>query len=220
MGQSLESPNAGLPAVLSHGVMVSINTSWQPCVIYTWSSDNQGSPSQSWYPEVDLIPRDPMPPPYSPEWLSSHQGNRHSCRTFPGLRDHLPGAKNKGQNKGIALLKKKKVFIYLAMLYLFIMQYLLCSLYLSSYIYLSSCSTWDLHCSMQNLSLWHTGFSVQFWPLDSWLHRSVVCSTWAQLPRGTWDLSSLSRDQTQVSCIGRWILNHWTTRETPRPLSG
>ena len=202
MGQSLESPNAGLPAVLSHGVMVSINTSWQPCVICTWSSDNQGSTSQSWYPEVDLIPRDPTPPPYSLVWLSSHQRNRHSCRTFPGLRDHLPGAENKGQNKGIALFKiKKKVCIYLAMLSL-------------------SSSTWDLHCSMRNLSLWHTGFSVQFWPLDSWVCRSVVCSTWAQLPRGTWDLSSLSRDQTRVSCIGRWILNHQTTRETPRLLSG
>ena len=114
MGQSLESPNAGLPAVLSHGVMVSINTSWQPCVIYTWSSDNQGSPSQSWYPEVDLIPRDPTPPPYSLVWLSSHQRNRQSCRTFPGLRDHLPGAENKGQNKGIALFKIKKKSIYLS----------------------------------------------------------------------------------------------------------
>ena len=28
-----------------------------------------------------------------------------------------------------------------------------------------------------------------------------------------WDLSSLIRDQTHVSCIGRWILYHWTTRE-------
>ena len=139
MGQSLESPNAGLPAVLSHGVMVSINTSWQPCVIYTWSSDNQGSPSQSWYPEVDLIPRDPMPPPYSPEWLSSHQGNRHSCRTFPGLRDHLPGAKNKGQNKGIALLKKKKyLFIQLCCIYLLCSIYYVVFIYLAIFIYLAA----------------------------------------------------------------------------------
>ena len=28
-----------------------------------------------------------------------------------------------------------------------------------------------------------------------------------------WDLSFLSRDQTHVPCIGRQILNHWTTRE-------
>ena len=30
-----------------------------------------------------------------------------------------------------------------------------------------------------------------------------------------WNLSSLTRDQTQDPCIGRWILNHWTTREIP-----
>ena len=30
-----------------------------------------------------------------------------------------------------------------------------------------------------------------------------------------WDLSSLTRDQTHVPCIGRQILNHWTTREVP-----
>ena len=30
-----------------------------------------------------------------------------------------------------------------------------------------------------------------------------------------WDLSALTRDRTRVSCIGRRILNHWTTREVP-----
>ena len=35
-------------------------------------------------------------------------------------------------------------------------------------------------------------------------------------PRGMWDLSSLTRDQTCTPCIGRWSLNHWTTREVPR----
>ena len=30
-----------------------------------------------------------------------------------------------------------------------------------------------------------------------------------------WDLSSLTRARTCVSCIARWILNHWTTREVP-----
>ena len=30
-----------------------------------------------------------------------------------------------------------------------------------------------------------------------------------------WDLSSQARDQTHVPCIGRWILNHWPTREVP-----
>ena len=40
------------------------------------------------------------------------------------------------------------------------------------------------------------------------------CSMWAQL-LGMWNLTSLTRDQTQVTCIGRQILNHWTTREVP-----
>ena len=30
-----------------------------------------------------------------------------------------------------------------------------------------------------------------------------------------WDLSSLTRDKTHIPCIGRRILNHWTTREIP-----
>ena len=31
----------------------------------------------------------------------------------------------------------------------------------------------------------------------------------------TWDLCSLIRDQTHLLCVGRQILNHWTTREVP-----
>ena len=31
-----------------------------------------------------------------------------------------------------------------------------------------------------------------------------------------WDLSSPTRDRTHVPCIGRRILNHWTTRKVPR----
>ena len=30
-----------------------------------------------------------------------------------------------------------------------------------------------------------------------------------------WDLSYLTRDQTHVPCIGRQILNQWTTKEVP-----
>ena len=30
-----------------------------------------------------------------------------------------------------------------------------------------------------------------------------------------WNLRSLTRDQTHVPCLGKWILNHWTTREVP-----
>ena len=50
-------------------------------------------------------------------------------------------------------------------------------------------------------------------------HR--VCFVWAQynycawtsLPRGLWNLSSLTRDRTCVPSIGRRILNHRTTRK-------
>ena len=42
--------------------------------------------------------------------------------------------------------------------------------------------------------------------------------TRASLSCDMWDLSSPTRNQTQVPCIGRWILNHWTTREIPLPV--
>ena len=41
----------------------------------------------------------------------------------------------------------------------------------------------------------------------------LSCGTWAQLPHSKWDLSSPTGDQTCVPCIGKWIFNHWTTRE-------
>ena len=41
------------------------------------------------------------------------------------------------------------------------------------------------------------------------------CGAWAQLPRGTWDLSSLTRARARVPGIVRRILCHWTTREVP-----
>jgi len=37
----------------------------------------------------------------------------------------------------------------------------------------------------------------------------------AQLPWSMWDLSSPARNGTHVPCTGRWIPNHWTTREVP-----
>ena len=42
-------------------------------------------------------------------------------------------------------------------------------------------------------------------------------SMWAQLPQGMWDLSFPARDQTHIPWTGRGILNHWTTREVPKP---
>ena len=38
----------------------------------------------------------------------------------------------------------------------------------------------------------------------------MFCFFW---PRGTWYLSSLTRDWTRIPCIGRQSLNHWTARE-------
>ena len=46
----------------------------------------------------------------------------------------------------------------------------------------------------------------------SW-HMDVPCGVWAWLPQDVWDLSFLTRDQTCVPCIGRQVLNPWTTKE-------
>ena len=48
-------------------------------------------------------------------------------------------------------------------------------------------------------------------PLSMWFPRQQY---WSGLPfPPSEDLSSRPRDWTRVSCIGRWILYHWTTRE-------
>ena len=49
--------------------------------------------------------------------------------------------------------------------------------------------------------------------------RSVVGRSGLVAP---WDLSSLTKDRTQVPCIARQILNHWTGREVRHrsPLDG
>ena len=39
------------------------------------------------------------------------------------------------------------------------------------------------------------------------------CGARALLPCSMWDLSSLTRDWTPVTCIGRKVLNHWITRK-------
>ena len=67
-----------------------------------------------------------------------------------------------------------------------------------------------LSCSMQDLSLWRTGFSLVV------VHGLSSCGVCTQLPHSRWDLSSQTRDQTHFPCIGRQILNYWTTREVPR----
>ena len=42
-----------------------------------------------------------------------------------------------------------------------------------------------------------------------------VVALWLSCPKALWGLSSQTRDQTCISCISRWMLNHWTTREVP-----
>ena len=49
-------------------------------------------------------------------------------------------------------------------------------------------------------------------------HRIFLVVSGLSCPHSTWDASTLTRDQTYVPCIGRWILNHWTTREVPLPV--
>ena len=46
----------------------------------------------------------------------------------------------------------------------------------------------------------------------------LSCGMQAYLLQGMWNLGSLTRDQTYIPCIERWILNHWTTREVPQNL--
>ena len=44
---------------------------------------------------------------------------------------------------------------------------------------------------------------------------TILLLFWFFWPRGMWDLSSLTRDQTHTPCIGSRSLNHWTAREVP-----
>ena len=41
------------------------------------------------------------------------------------------------------------------------------------------------------------------------------CGTQVYLPHSMWEFSTHTRNQTSVPRTGRWICNHWTTREVP-----
>ena len=45
---------------------------------------------------------------------------------------------------------------------------------------------------------------------------SLIAVRTGPVAHRTWDPSSLTMDRAQVPCIATWILNHWTTRETPK----
>ena len=51
-------------------------------------------------------------------------------------------------------------------------------------------------------------------------HRHVGTTVTAHrlscVPCSRWDLTTVTRDQIQVSCNARWIPDHWTTREVLR----
>ena len=82
-----------------------------------------------------------------------------------------------------------------------------CYLFILLFIYLFGCLG-SLLCT-QYLLLCRAGFSLVVARMLS------SCSAWAYLSHSTWDLTSLTRDRTCFPCIGRQILNHWTTREVP-----
>ena len=63
-------------------------------------------------------------------------------------------------------------------------------------------------------SLWRAGLLL--WCMHSSCGLGLSSwGTWASLLRGMWNLSSPNKDWTWVPCIGRQILNHWTTRGIP-----
>ena len=60
-------------------------------------------------------------------------------------------------------------------------------------------------------------FPSYFFKIFFWLHQVSAAVLWILGSYGIfhydmWDLSVLTRDQTRVPCIERWILNPWTTR--------
>ena len=52
---------------------------------------------------------------------------------------------------------------------------------------------------------WHQAFFVALGLIYLWCTDLVAPQMW--------DLSSLTRSQSHILYIGRWILNHWTTSE-------
>ena len=78
-----------------------------------------------------------------------------------------------------------------------------------------------LHWQANSYPLSHQGSPSNLFSrntLISFIYLTVSglsCCMWAQLPRGMWGLSSLTRDRTCVLLIGRWILNHGTMSKVP-----
>ena len=45
-------------------------------------------------------------------------------------------------------------------------------------------------------------------------HRIFLVVRGLSCPHSMWDVSTMTRNQTYIPCIGRRILNHWTTRKS------
>ena len=68
---------------------------------------------------------------------------------------------------------------------------------------LPSFGAWASHCSgLSRCGVWALGTWASVVVAHRWVSSRPVGSSWI-------------RDRTCVSCIGRWILYHWTTREAP-----
>ena len=83
-------------------------------------------------------------------------------------------------------------------------------------------SVQSLPCAHTSSSVSVNTFSISLFYLFIYLKlkRKIGCagsSLWllSLLPWSMWDLSSSIRDLTHIHCIGKQILNHWTTREVP-----
>ena len=106
------------------------------------------------------------------------------------------------------------IFSFEMLKYFFLMIYLfLATLGLHCCMWaFTSCGGWELLCSCgaqvshcRARALECTGFSCCS-SRAQWLwHECLVAPKHVE--------SSRTRDWTHVPCIGRWILNHWTTRE-------
>ena len=74
----------------------------------------------------------------------------------------------------------------------------------------SSCGEWGLlFIAVRGILIVVASLDARVWALG---HR---LGTRSKLLCGMWNLSSPPRDQTRVSCIGRWILDHGETWEAP-----
>ena len=95
------------------------------------------------------------------------------------------------------------------------------------HLHLSQFQESSVHAPLVQKVFEHSGGSSFFLAvlgLHCGMQASSCCGAWTCLvvasglscPKARGILVSPTRDQTYVLCIGRWILNHWTTREGPK----